>query len=97
MRVQAQIWNDSLKIHEVKYVNVDEVKPTKKAKRFRGDNKISNFKDKAKQRKKDSQLYKRGTVWTQSQQADKMHAMRQCHNTLTKLIHLENQGLLDTI
>ena len=46
MRIQMQVWNDTLKIHEVKYVNVDEVKPTKKAKRFRGDNKISNFKDK---------------------------------------------------
>ena len=96
MRVQAQIWSDSDKCHVTKWVN-EEVKPIKKSKRFRGDNKISNFKDKAKQRKKDSQLYKRGTVWTQSQQADKMHAMRQCHNTLTKLIHLENQGLLDTI
>ena len=42
-------------------------------------------------------LYKRGTVWTKSQQADKIHAMRQCHDTLTKIIHLENIGQLDTI
>ena len=42
MRIQMQVWNDKLKIHEVKYVNVDEVKP----KRFKGKNKIPNFKDK---------------------------------------------------
>ena len=45
MRVQAQIWSDSDKCHVTKWVN-EEVKPKKKAKRFRGDNKISNFKDK---------------------------------------------------
>ena len=42
-------------------------------------------------------LYKRGTVWTKSQQADRMHAMRQCHSELTKIIHLENIGQLHTI
>ena len=29
MRIQMQVWNDTLKIHEVKYVNVDEVKPNR--------------------------------------------------------------------
>jgi uncharacterized protein Yka (UPF0111/DUF47 family) len=48
-------------------------------------------------RQKINYLYKRGTVWTKSQQADKIHAMRQCHDTLTKIIHLENIGQLDTI
>ena len=42
-------------------------------------------------------LYKRGTVWTKSQQADKMHAMRQCHSTETRYLYLERTGQLDTI
>jgi hypothetical protein len=42
-------------------------------------------------------LNKRGTVWVKSQQAEQMHAMRQCHSTETKIIHLENIGQLDTI
>ena len=61
MRVQAQIWNDSLKIHEVKYVNVDEVKP----KRFRGKNKISNFKDKQRVKREDKKAI---TNWQYSTQ-----------------------------
>ena len=65
MRIQMQVWNDTLKIHEVKYVNVDEVKPTKKAKRFRGDNKISNFKDKQRVKREDKKAI---TNWQYSTQ-----------------------------
>lgn len=42
-------------------------------------------------------LYKRGTVWTKSQQADRMHTMRQCHSTETRYLYLERTGQLDTI
>ena len=96
MRVETQIFDEVNQCYKIVFVNKEEPK-TKKPKRFRGKNKVANFKDKAEQKKKDAQLYKRGTVWTKSQQADRTHAMRQCHNTLTKLIHLESQGLLDTI
>mgnify|MGYP003658279678 CR=1 FL=1 len=96
MRIQMQVWNDEKQIHEIKFVNQQEVKPKKKA-RYRGKNKISNFKDKVEQRKKDAQLYKRGTVWAKSQQAEQMHAMRQCHSTETRYLYLERTGQLDTI
>ena len=45
MRIQMQVWNDEKQMHEIKFVNQQEVKPKKKA-RYRGKNKISNFKDK---------------------------------------------------
>ena len=93
MYKQMQVWNDELNINEIKFVHIDEVKP----KRFKGKNKIPNFKDKEEQKKKDAQLYKKGTVWTKSQQANKMHAMRQCHSTETRILYLERTGQLDTI
>ena len=96
MYKQMQVWNDELNINEIKFVHIDEVKPKKKV-RHRGPNKISNFKDKEEQKKKDAQLYKKGTVWTQSQQANKMHAMRQCHSTETRILYLERTGQLDII
>lgn len=42
-------------------------------------------------------LNKRSTVWVKSQQAEQMHAMRQCHSTETRYLYLERTGQLDTI
>lgn len=96
MRVQSQIFDEVNQCYKIVFVNKEEPK-TKKPKRFRGKNKVANFKDKAEQKKKDAQLYKRGTVWAKSQQADRMHAMRQCHSTETRYLYLERTGQLDTI
>ena len=65
MRIQMQVWNDSLKIHEIKFVHIDEVKPIKKTKRFRGKNKISNFKDKQRVKQEDKKAI---TNWQYSTQ-----------------------------
>ena len=65
MYKQMQVWNDELNINEIKFVHIDEVKPIKKTKRFRGKNKISNFKDKQRVKQEDKKAI---TNWQYSTQ-----------------------------
>ena len=88
MRKLELVWNEDSMIHEPKFVYQKENIPTTN-KRYRGKNKISNFQDKVRA--------KRGTVWTTSQQANLMHAMRQCHSTETRILYLERTNQLHTI
>jgi len=99
MREAQQIWDELLQHHVIRNVCIDvEKEEVKKGMRTfeKSSDKIKRQRTK-KVAQKINYLYKRGTVWTKSQQADKIHAMRQCHDTLTKIIHLENIGQLDTI
>jgi len=88
MRKLELVWNQELMQYEQKFVHHEENIPTKN-KRYRGKNKISNFQDKVRA--------KRSTVWTTSQQANLMHAMRQCHSTETRILYLERTGQLHTV
>ena len=97
MRIKMQVWDNSKQCPVTRWVHQEEETKQKKKARYRGKNKIPNFKDKVEQRKKEAQLYKKGTVWTKSQQAEQMHAMRQCHSTETRYLYLERTGQLDTI
>ena len=56
-----QVWNDELNINEIKFVHIDEVKP----KRFKGKNKIPNFKDKQRVKREDKKAI---TNWQYSTQ-----------------------------
>jgi len=99
MREAQQIWDELLQHHVIRNVCIDVEKEEVK----KGMRTFEKSSDKVKKKrikkvsKKVSYLNKRGTVWAKSQQAEQMHAMRQCHSTLTKIIHLENIGQLDTI
>ena len=99
MREAQQIWDELLQHHVIRNVCIDVEKEEVK----KGMRTFEKSSDKVKKKrikkvsKKVSYLNKRGTVWAKSQQAEQMHAMRQCHITLTKIIHLENIGQLDTI
>ena len=99
MREAQQIWDELLQHHVIRNVCIDVEKEEVK----KGMRTFEKSSDKVKKKrikkvsKEVSYLYKRGTVWAKSQQAEQMHAMRQCHSTLTKIIHLENIGQLDTI
>jgi len=88
MRKLELVWNQELMQYDQKFVYHEENIPAKN-KRYRGKNKISNFQDKVKA--------KRSTVWTTSQQANLMHAMRQCHSTETRILYLERTGQLHTV